>query len=82
MEAFGYNKKDSEFESILKLSQVTLCCTKAELDRLIAFLQTVKRESEEEEITEGDHWHYRDYVDDWTEAEADFIMFVEENISR
>ncbi len=77
METFGYDKNDEEFEKILKLSQVTLSCKKEDLDQIIEFLKNVKNESEHENIADGDHWHYRDYIDSWTEEESDLIVFVD-----
>jgi len=80
MEAFGYDKNDEEFEKILKLSQVTLSCKKEDLDKIIEFLNEIKNESEN--IEDGDHWHYRDYTDSWTEEESDLIIFVDNGTNR
>lgn len=77
IEAFGYDRNDEEFEKILRLSQVTLSCTKEDLDRIIDFLNDVKSDIEKENIEEGDHWHYRDYYDSWTEEESDLIIFAD-----
>ncbi len=78
MEAFGYDKNDEEFEKILKLSQVTLNCKKEDLNKIIDFLNKVKNEN----IDVGDHFHYRDYIDSWTEKETDLIIFVDSEIKK
>ncbi len=82
IEAFGYDRDDEEFEKILRLSQVTLSCTKEDLDRIIEFLNDVRADIEKENIDEGDHWHYRDYNDSWTEEEADLIIFADNACMR
>ncbi len=82
MEAFGYDKNDKEFESILKLSQVTLSCKKEDLDKIIEFLNKVKNESKNKKIYNGDHWHYRDYNKSWTEEESDLIILVDNDTNR
>ncbi len=54
MEAFGYDKNDEEFKSILKLSQVTLSCKKEDLDKIIEFLNIVKNESKNNKLDDGE----------------------------
>ena len=82
MKAFGYDENDEEFEKILKLSQVTLSCRKEDLEKIIEFLIEVKNESENKIVNDGDHWHFRDYNDLWTEKESDFIVFVDDDTSK
>jgi hypothetical protein len=82
MEAFGYDKNDEEFDSILKLSQVTLSCKKEDLDKIIEFLNIVKNESKNNKLDDGDHWHYRDYNKSWTEEESDLIIIVDNDTNR
>jgi len=77
MESFGYDKKDEEFEKVLKLSQVTLSCKKEDLDKIIEFLVEVKKEIKNTKVDDGEHWHYRDYNESWTEEESDLIIFVD-----
>jgi len=77
MEVFGYDKKDEEFEKCLPLSQVTLSCKKEDIDKIIEFLNEVKKDCKNEKIENGDHWHYRDFNDSWTEEEPDFIIYIE-----
>jgi len=82
MQAFGYDRNDEGFEKILKLSQVTLCCKREDLEKIIEFLNKVKNECENKNIDDGDHWHYRDYNDSWIEEESDFIVFVDNDINK
>lgn len=78
MEAFGYDKKDKEFDNILELSQVTLSCRKEDLDNIINFLTEIKKEAENISIIDDEeHWHYRDYNDTWNEKEPDVIIYLD-----
>lgn len=79
MKFFGYDSRDEEFDKIIELSQVTLTCTKNDLDKIIEFLNDVKKEIDNTKVEDGDHWHYRDYNDSWSEKESDLIIFIDEN---
>ena len=79
MKLFGYDSRDEEFDNIIELSQVTLTCKKDDLDKIIKFLNDVKKEIDNTQVEEGDHWHYRDYNDDWSEKESDLIVFIDES---
>lgn len=79
MKFFGYDSRDEEFDKIIELSQVTLTCTKNDLDKIIEFLNDVKKEIDNTKVEDGDHWHYRDYNDDWSEKESDLIVFIDES---
>lgn len=79
MKFFGYDSRDEEFDKIVELSQVTLTCKKNDLDKIIEFLNDVKKEIDNTKVEDGDHWHYRDYNDDWSEKESDLIVFIDES---
>lgn len=72
MEIFGYDKNDKEYKKLLKLSQASVCCNKKELEGIIAFLNEVH-----ENFDEDGHWHYRDYNENWTEKESDLIICLD-----
>lgn len=79
MKIFGYDSKDEEFDKIIELSQATLTCKKNDLDKIIDFLNDVKKEIDNTKVENGNHWHYRDYNDDWSEKESDLIVFIDES---
>lgn len=79
MEAFGYDKKDNEYNKIIKLSEVTLDCNKNDLDKIIEFLKSVRQDIAEKNVEDGSHWHYRDYNELWTEQESDLIIYLDNN---
>lgn len=79
MKIFGYDSNDEEFEKIIELSQATLTCKKTDLDKIIEFLTEVKKEIDNTKVEEGDHWHYRDYNEEWNEKESDLIVFIDES---
>lgn len=79
MKIFGYDSKDEEFDRIIELSQATLTCKKNDLDKIIDFLNDVKKEIDNTKVENGNHWHYRDYNDDWSEKESDLIVFIDES---
>lgn len=79
MRIFGYDNNDLEFAKIIELSQATLTCQKTDLDKMIEFLMEVKKEIDNSKTESGDHWHYRDYNNDWKEEEADLIIFIDES---
>ncbi len=81
MKIFGYDSNDKEFTKIMELSQATLCCKKSDLNKIIDFLTEVKKELENTDVENGDHWHYRDHNDSWSENESDLIIAIDENLN-
>lgn len=81
MLVYGW-KKDDENELLpLKLKEATLLCTKDEIDKLIQFLNDIKKEIGQMSCidTKDDwHWQYRDWNEEWTEEEGDFIISLHE----
>ena len=77
MEAFGYDKKDEEFEKIITLNQVTLSCHQNELDKMIEFLESIRNDIQKNGFLSGNHYHYRDYYKLWREEEADVIIYLD-----
>ena len=81
MLAYGWKKDDEEQLLPLKLGEATLSCTKDEIDKLIQFLNDIKKEIEQTpDINPKDdwHWQYRDWNKEWTEEEGDFIISLHE----
>ena len=77
MLAYGWQKDDKDELLPLKLKEATLSYTKDELDKLILFLNDIKKEIAQTphiDINDGWHWHYRDWNKQWTEEEGDFII--------
>lgn len=72
MEIFGYDRNDSGYKKLIKLSQASICCNKKELEEIIGFLNEVR-----DNFDEDGHWHYRDYNKDWTEKESDLIICLD-----
>ena len=81
MLVYGW-KKDDESELLpLELKEATLLCTKDEIDKLIHFLNDIKKEIEQTpciDMKEDWHWQYRDWFEEWTEEEGDFIISLHE----
>lgn len=80
MEVYGYDKNDNGYNEVLKLKEITLYGNENDLDKMIEFLKNVRDEIAEmdiEEIGEGEHWHYRDYNEQWTEQESDLIFYFD-----
>lgn len=72
MEIFGYDRKDSEYKKLIKLSQASICCNKNELNGIIDFLTNVR-----DNFDNDGHWHYRDHNKSWTEKESDLIVCLD-----
>ena len=75
MLAYGY-EWNSEGELPQTLREVSLDCSREELDRLIEFLQGVREAAREEELDSLSHWHFRDWSESWTEKHSDFIILL------
>ena len=75
---YGYEKYKG-LKVPLELSEITLSCKKDELDKIIEFFKNIREESINSKMEVGDHWHYRDYNELWSEKESDLIVFLEEN---
>lgn len=76
MIAYGY-KWDSPQKNTDKLRETSLVCTRRELDLLIEYLSDVRKEITDMGELEGEHWHYRDWDEAWTEEQSDFIIFLD-----
>ncbi len=72
MEIFGYDRNDSKYQKLIKLSQASICCNKKDLDSIIAFLNKVR-----DNFDEDGHWHYRDHNEEWTDKESDLIICLD-----
>ena len=75
MLAYGY---DWEGETLHSLRENSLVCSRTELDTLIAFLQDV-RTAAEEDAQDSEHWHLRDWMENWAPEQPDLILFLTEN---
>ena len=73
MLAYGH-EWNSEGELPQTLREVSLDCSREELDRLIEFLQDVRAEAAGEKLDSLSHWHFRDWSPDWTNRHSDFII--------
>ena len=71
-------KNDEKYDKIIELSQATLSCKKSDIDKIINFLIEIKK-IENKKVEDGDHQHYRDYIDSWNESESDLIIFADES---
>ena len=78
MLAYGY-EWDSEGQLPETLREVSLDCSREELDRLIEFLQIVRREAEGEALDSQSHWHFRDWYPAWTETHSDLIIWLSDH---
>ena len=78
MLAYGH-AWDSEGQLPQTLREVSLDCSREELDQLIAFLQEVRQESEGMKLDSLSHWHFRDWNESWTEKHSDFIILLGEH---
>lgn len=78
MLAYGH-EWDSQGQLPQTLREVSLDCSREELDRLIEFLQSVREESAGAELDSLSHWHYRDWSPDWTEKHSDFIILLSDH---
>lgn len=75
MLAYGYEWSGEE-TGPMTLRETSLVCTPEELDQLIEMLQKARREAVKRASEEGGHWHFRDWSEDWSEKESDFILFI------
>ena len=78
MLAYGHDW-DSGEKLPLTLQEVSLDCSREELDRLIEFLQSVRREAEGEALDSLSHWHFRDWYPAWTETHSDLIIWLSDH---
>ena len=58
------------------LREVSLDCSREELDRLIEFLQDVRAEAAGEKLDSLSHWHFRDWYPAWTEKHSDLLIWL------
>ena len=72
MEIFGYDKNDTNYKKLIKLSQASICCNKKDLEEIISFLTNVR-----DNYDNDGHWHYRDHNKSWTEKESDLIICLD-----
>lgn len=77
MTAYGC-ERGGRPEASLTLSEVSVVCTRAELDEMIEFLMQVRHETSGTEPEDGAHWHYRDWAETWSDAQSDLILFLAE----
>ena len=70
---------DSQGQLPETLREVSLDCSREELDQLIAFLQSVREESQGVQLDSLSHWHFRDWNPDWTEKHSDFIILLSDH---
>ena len=75
MLAYGY-EWNSEKDRPDILREASLACTREELDSLIEFLQDIREALSDLEHIEGEHFHFRDWNEDWSEKQSDFIVFM------
>lgn len=75
MLAYGY-EWNSEGRLPDTLREVSLDCSREELDQLIEFLQQVRREAEGVKLDSLSHWHFQDWSESWTKAHSDFIILL------
>ena len=78
MLAYGY-EWDSEGQLPETLREVSLDCSREELDQLIEFLQSVREEAEGVKLDSLSHWHFRDWSDSWTKNHSDFIILLSDH---
>ncbi len=81
MLAYGY-PWDSEVQQPETLRETTLSCTKEELDLLIEFLQEVRVQVSELDVVEGEHWHLRDWKENWSGRESDVILYLMDQVQE
>ncbi|NBI66808.1 hypothetical protein D1646_08250 [Pseudoflavonifractor sp. 60] len=75
MLAYGHDW-DSQNQLPQTLREVSLDCSREELDLLIEFLQGVRAESAGGELDSMSHWHFRDWNPAWTEKHSDLIIWL------
>ena len=78
MLAYGY-EWDSEGQLPETLREVSLDCSREELDQLIEFLQSVREEAEGVQLDSLSHWHFRDWNPAWTKRHSDFIILLSDH---
>ena len=78
MLAYGY-EWDAEGQRPETLREVSLDCSREELDQLIEFLQQVREEAKGIELDSLSHWHFRDWYPAWTEKHSDFIILLSDH---
>ncbi len=71
MEIYGSKKINTDGQ----LKEAVLNVTEKELDSLIAFLCDIRSEATASEAS-GEHYHLRDYYDDWNTSMSDLIIYV------
>ena len=73
---YGYEKNS---EDLLKLEEASILCNLTELEKIISFLQDVKREHEKvKSKIEISHSHYRDWDKEWDKSSSDLIIATKE----
>ena len=75
MLAYGY-EWNSEGQLPETLREVSLDCSREELDQLIEFLQSVREEAEGVQLDSLSHWHFRDWYPAWTEKHSDLLIWL------
>ena len=75
MLAYGY-EWNSEGQLPETLREVSMDCSREELDQLIEFLQSVREEAEGVQLDSLSHWHFRDWYPEWTEKHSDLIIWL------
>ena len=78
MLAYGY-EWNSEGQLPETLREVSLDCSREELDQLIEFLQDVRAEAAGEKLDSLSHWHFRDWNPAWTKQHSDFIILLSDH---
>ena len=64
------------------LREVSLDCSRAELEELIAFLQNVREEAAGAKLDSLSHWHFRDWSPDWSEKHSDIVILLSDHHVR
>ena len=80
MLAYGYDWDSQGRRLPQTLREVSLDCSREELDRLIRFLQDVREEAAGEKLDSLSHWHFRDWDPAWTQEHSDFIILLSDHI--
>lgn len=75
MEAFGYASNIPDAEHPSELREVTLLLTTAEVDAVIAFLQSARTRFEGCSPKSGEsHVHLKDWWEAWSDSHPDIIV--------
>lgn len=76
MKIYGYEKDGVD---LLELKEASILCKVEEIQKIIDFLQNVKKELEDaRETTEMYHSHYRDWDKEWEKGAPDLIVVTED----